>query len=361
MNPIDLPPIAVEAFRRQDSACRALGSDFTGFLCALFAERGVPAGPVHERLANWPGRIDGGGDAVPLRLTGALHYLVLSGRDPELAAVYPPHAAGDEAIADTVMEALGRHAAFVADYLDSPPQTNETARSAVLLPAFLLLQARFALPLVLSEPGSSAGLNQNWHRYRYDYGNWSWGDPASPVVLGCEWRGGAAPEPLAVSIADCAGCDIAPVAIDTEEARLRLKSYVWADQEARLARLDGALSLAADHPPTVARAGAGDWLAERLGEARPGALHTVFHTIMWQYMPPDEQERARGLIEDAGRRAGADAPIAWLRLEADGKPDGAALLLTVWSGEQSQGETLALGRGDFHGRWVDWRAASGRP
>ena len=32
----------------------------------------------------------------------------------------------------------------------------------------------------------------------------------------------------------------------------------------------------------------------------------------------------------------------------------AALTLTLWPG----GESLALGRADFHGRWVTWQAAA---
>ena len=45
---------------------------------------------------------------------------------------------------------------------------------------------------------------------------------------------------------------------------------------------------------------------------------------------------------------------AELRFEPDGKPDGAALSVTLWNGESADGETLPLGRGDYHGRWIDW-------
>jgi hypothetical protein len=63
------------------------------------------------------------------------------------------------------------------------------------------------------------------------------------------------------------------------------------------------------------------------------------------------QEKGEDLIAAAGSRATTDAPLARLAFEADGKPDGAALTLQIWpSGEKKQ-----IGRGDFHGRWVDWR------
>jgi hypothetical protein len=38
-------------------------------------------------------------------------------------------------------------------------------------------------------------------------------------------------------------------------------------------------------------------------------------------------------------------------MERDGGAPGAANLLTLWPG----GETQTLGRVDFHGGWVDWR------
>jgi hypothetical protein len=75
---------------------------------------------------------------------------------------------------------------------------------------------------------------------------------------------------------------------------------------------------------------------------------------MWQYIPAEEQARAQALIEDAGRKATADAPIAWLRFEADGDEGRRCLVLTTWDGSEPEGETIPLGRGDFHGRWIDW-------
>lgn len=359
MSATPLPQSAADAFRRQEDACNSLGSPFTAILCGLIADEGVPAGPVHDRLANWPGGLDGAiADALALRLTGALHYLVLSGRDSELAAVYPPHDSGKTAVRDAVLDALVRHGDFVDRFVDSPPQTNETGRSAILLPAFLYLRERYDLPFVLSELGSSAGLNQNWHRYRYEFGHWGWGDLDSPVTIACEWHGDALPVSLPVTIAETVGCDIAPVPINTEDNRLRLRSYVWPDQPARLERLAGALAVAADLPPSVTTAGAAEWLAGRFGERRPGHLHAVFHTIMWQYIPTEEQARAKALIEDAGQAATADAPVAWLRFEADDTRGSAGIVLTSWDGSNPDGETVALGRGDFHGRWIRWDPAA---
>ncbi|MFZ2102703.1 MAG: DUF2332 family protein [Oricola sp.] len=352
---VPLPPHIAAAFRSQEQSCRTLGSLFTAAICGLVADHGVPAGPVHDRLSGWTGKIDSAGDALPLRLTGALHNLVLSGRDSALTDVYPPNPADEGAFADAIAGAMVRHGDAVDRFLDNAPQTNETARSAVLLPAFLHLGEKFGLPLVLSELGSSAGLNQNWPLYRYEYGAWGWGDLSSPVTLACEWYGDKPPAPRSVRVARGAGCDIAPISIDDAAQRLRLKSYIWPDQPSRLVRLSGALAIADEHPPTVEKASAADWLERRLDDRLPGQLHVVFHTIMWQYIPAEEQGRAQSIIERAGRKATADAPLAWLRFETDGGSDGAPIVLTTWEGKSPEGETVTLGRGDFHGRWLRWQ------
>lgn len=249
-----------------------MGSDFTGTLCQGIAELGLPESAVHKRLSAWPGIADNSGDAVALRLTGALHRLVLDGADPDLASVYPPHSVDPGRLLATVHAAIVRHDAFISAYLNSPPQTNEIGRSAMLLPAFLWLAARHPAEFEVLELGASAGLNQNLDRYCVDYGTWRAGDPASSVRIACEWRSGGIPEwaGAPVSIIGRSGCDIEPVAIQTDSQRKRLRSYVWPDQALRLARLEAALELARAHPPRIERSGAADWLA---GKNAPGAAH----------------------------------------------------------------------------------------
>ena len=51
-----------------------------------------------------------------------------------------------------------------------------------LLAAFAWLSARFEMPFRLREVGASAGLNLRFDRYRYDGGNWQWGDARSSLL-----------------------------------------------------------------------------------------------------------------------------------------------------------------------------------
>lgn len=339
-----------DAFRRQAEVCADMGSPFTARLCALAADRLAPGGPVADRVLAWPGDPSNRADALPLRLAGALHALVLERRDPALARAYPPHEADDAALWSAAAAAMEAHAPFLLRRLDGPPQTNETQRSAALCPGYLTVAAETGLPLVCSEIGASAGLNLLWDRFAHRFGPAAWGDPASPVRIAPDWRGPPPPLPTA-TVAERAGCDLAPLDPTDPEAELRILSFVWADQTDRLTRTRAALALAREAGLRVERADAADWLETRLARPRPGYAHVVAHSIMWQYLPEPTQARIIALIKAAGARAAADAPLAWLRLEPDGAAPGAAVTLTLWPG----GEARLLGRADFHGRWVHWR------
>lgn len=351
-----LPEAAAAAFATQARACRKMGSAFNADICETIAASGMPDGMVHARIANWPGIADNTGDAVPLRLTGALHRLVLDGLDAELAAVYPPASAKQEDLIEAVWGALSRHDRFITEYLASPPQTNEVGRAAILYPAFLWLAARHLPKLEILEIGASADLNQNFDRYHIDYQSWQAGDPHSPVKITCEWKGTAPPERSGrFSIIERKASDIDPVAIQTPAQRARLISYVWPDQSERLARIEAALLLAKKFPPKVDRAAAADWLSGKLAQPHPARHRVIMHTVMWQYLPLQERARAEALIRDCGRQASANAPLSWLRFEADGTSPGGGILVTTWADTQEDGITRCLGRADFHGRWIEWK------
>jgi hypothetical protein len=337
-----------QSFLRQAKACADLGSPFTARLCTLATERLTDETRVGETVLGWPGNPDGTGDALALRLAGTLHALVRSGHDPALSAVYPPHAVDDDTLWAAIEAAMRRDEAFMLERLKSAPQTNEVRRSSALLPGFLTIAALTGKPLILSEVGASAGLNMQWDRYAYRLGDFRWG-AASPVELAPRWEGPPPPD-ATIEITERAGCDLNPLDPASEDDRLRLFSYIWADQQDRLDRTAAALEMATESGLQVEKADAIDWLRKRLATPRPGLTHVIYHTIAWQYLPLALKAEGEALIADAGSRATLEAPLARLQLEADGKPDGAAILLTLWP----SGEAREIGRADFHGRWVKW-------
>lgn len=338
----------IRALLSQARACDELGSPFTARLCRQLADRLRPGNAVADRVLNWPGDPSTAGDNVPLRLTGALHALVLSAADPGLAAQFPPNPAADDALGGAVAAALVTHAAAIDRFLDNTPQTNEIGRSAALIAAAHWLDAAFGLPLVLSELGASAGLNLNWDRYGLDLAGRCYG-PADPVLRLAPENRGALPPQAAPRVEDRRGVDLSPFDLSEPAQVLRLRAYVWADQAQRQERLARALTLP---QPPLDRGDAAGWLADRLAAPRPGRLHLVFNTVAWQYFPPATQAACTATLEAAGARATPDAPLAHFQMENDRRPPGAALSLRLWPGDIA----LDLGRFDFHGRWLDWTA-----
>ncbi|MDA4844329.1 DUF2332 domain-containing protein [Hoeflea poritis] len=346
-----LPQPLKKAFLRQKQACDSLGSAFTALLCGTIAERGLPESRAFQALSDWPGDPSANGDSVPLRLCGALHELVLSSRDASLAQLYPPNHADIDAanLHSAVRAAIKRHDEWICERLRNAPQTNEIRRAAAIYAALLHIGAIAARPVVLSELGSSAGLNLLLDDFSYRFAGRQYGMPGSIVHLEPDWSG--PPPPAAdISIAERRGCDLRPFDLTDDTDRLRLLSYVWADQTDRIDRLRAALALQEKRSMSVDAADAVEWLDARLREPMDGHAHVVFHTIAWQYLPESRRRRGQSLIEAAGARATPDAPLYRVGLEADGRSPGAALTLQGWPG----GIERELARVDFHGRWIQW-------
>lgn len=339
--------LIADHFTAQADACEAMGSPFTANLVRAAMRVLDDKTQTGRRILTWPNHPRA--DALALRLCGALHGLVLSGADEALAAIYPPNAASEtDAV---VAAAIARNDAVLDRWLDSAPQTNETARSAALLPGFLTIARETGLPLALAEIGSSAGLNLFFDAFRYRYGESGWGDAAYPVVLAPEQRGPAPDLSGDLVIASRSGNDIAPLDVHDADDRLRLRAYLWPDQAERMARLDAALDVARAGDFSITKMDAADFVAARLAARQPGKCTVLFHSVVWQYLPEATKAAITRAMEEAGRNATPDAPLAWLRMEGLGGSDPfATLQLTLWP----TGETRLLARCDFHARWIEW-------
>ena len=339
-----IPARLVHAFDLQAGHCEALGSPFMGRLCRLFAGRDWPENALRSRIFAWDGDLSGAAQSIPLRLAGGFHALVLKGH--RLAAVYPPQNASDHELWAAVCAAFVSDEAFLDAWMDSPPQTNEVRRAAVLIAVGHVLAARFGMPLRLSELGASGGLNLMWDRYGLDVCGARFGRADANVVLTPDWNG-VAPPRAGVVVADRRGVDLNPLNPRDAMDALRLRAYLWPDQPDRLQRTEAAI---AGFDATVDRGDAIEWLAAQL-DGQDGVCHLIYHTIAWQYFPVEVQSRGKAMIEAAGAKATAEAPLAWFGMEPDGNDKGAAMTLRIWP----DGITVDLGRVDFHGRWVDWK------
>ena len=333
-----------DAFDYQSKACATLGSPFMEQLMRLCAERDWPAGAVRDRIFGWQGELGPRGQSVPLRLAGGLHALRLNS-NAVLDPVYPPVVANDDALWDAVAEVLVAEEPFLMDWLDSAPQTNEVRRSGPLIALGHWLTHRAGLPLRTSELGASGGLNLHWDAFALEIGGRFFGAPDPALTLRPDWTG-PLPQSDRPRVVERAGVDLNP--LDPAADALRLQAFLWPDQPERL-RLTQA-AIAASRTP-VDKGDAIDWLAGRMAH-RTGTLHLIYTTVAWQYFPADKQAEGKAMIEAAGASATADTPLAWFGMENDGEMKGAALTLRLWPGDL----TFDMGRADFHGRWIDWRA-----
>lgn len=325
----DRPARLAEQFDVHIAGCEWLGSPFyAGLLRRLEAELGR-AGAFTGLLA--PYAASPWEDAVPLRMLGAVHRLVLRGDAPGLARHFP--STGGDGDADACVAPLlalvEDRRAFVADVMTRPPQTNEVGRSAALAGGFCWIARETKRPLATLELGASAGLNSRWDRYRYEQDAVAFGPAASPLRFTSLWN---APPPFDTEVRVVArhGCDRDPIDATTPDGRIALLSYVWPDQTERLERLRGALAVAREAPMTVDAAAVAEWLPARLAQRRDDATTVVFHSIVWQYLDAGTRASVRSSL--AAAAAANDAPLVWLRLEPDEPTYDVTLRATVWPG-----------------------------
>lgn len=307
-------------------------------------------GAIGGRMAAWPGKpLE---DALPLRLTGGLHNLVLTGADTRLAAVYRGALTDQQAIDALVGDLAERFAARLMPWLDGPPQTNEAGRSASIMAGLLWLAERVGPRFVLHELGASAGVNTMMDRFAFDLGGTRAGPADSPLRVAPEWRGAGRPPQVAVEVLAITGCDRAPIDLADPAQALRLKSYVWAEIAERLARLDAAVALAQAKRPDVVAMDAADYVETVLAAPQPeDSTRVIYHSIVWQYLPPATQARITAAIESAGQRATAGQRLAWLTLETNRATFRHELTVRQWPGD---GVPVRLAAAHAHGAWVEW-------
>jgi hypothetical protein len=345
----------LEHFAEQAGFCGPYGSPFTARLIEAMAKDIEDGGPTAALVADWPGNPRA--DAVSLRLAGALHAAALMGLAPALAAQYPAQRPDwtMDAVWPLARAFLEKEHAWVAAFIQSAPQTNETRRAIGLLGGFLAVAERFGGPIDTLEIGASAGLNLNWDRFSYRTASWAWGDPGA-VTIDTDWRGPPPPLGAPLRVRTRAGCDLNPLDLADREQRLRLRAYIWPDQADRLARFDGAADMALASRVRVERADAAAWLAQKLAVRSADAPTVVYHSIFYQYPPRETRQRIADVIAAAG--AAGPSPLVWLRLEPEaalgGPRDSLRMLIdtVTWPGE----ERRLLAVTDGHVRFVEWLA-----
>jgi hypothetical protein len=302
---------------------------------------------------------------LPVLLFAGVHYLLLEGLGPELAAHYPNLSTAPPSGEVTAL--FRRFALEHADELTAvissrSTQTNEVGRCAQFLPVLGVLADEVG-PLAHVDVGTSAGLNLLLPRYSYEYtpgGRVDGIEPSDTVLLHCSTRGDV-PVPAAMPrIAASVGLDRDPIdVLDDDEVRW-LEACVWPDQEDRFARLVAAIALARRHPPTVRQGDAVADLAETIGSVSPLAHPVVTNSWVLNYLPDDVRLAYVAELD----RLGAERDLSWVIAEAPGQTVGLPVPTTPEPEEitvvslvrwrNGQRKVQRLGTTHPHGYWLHW-------
>lgn len=344
------PGIVAAAFDNQVAYCAASGAQITARICGALRDliEAGEGGAVLDRVRNWSGAPLA--DALPLRLAGGLHALHLKGTEPALGSIYTDTQGVDDT--QIVAAALHKHEAELLPWLDGPPQTNEAGRSANFIAAMLWL-AEQGLPAKFEclEIGSSAGINLMLDRYHYDLGGVQVRPEPGAIRFQPEWQGDAPPD-HPIEIVSTKGCDVAPVDLTDPEQALRLKAYIWPEHTVRFERLEAAIAEAAKQAPDLVHRNAADFVEAELAKPQQsGTTRMLMHSIVWQYVPEDQQARVTAAMEAAGARATPDKPLVWVALEANRVLHIHEMVVRYWPGGE---EPVVVTRAHPHGAWIGW-------
>lgn len=344
--------IVVAAFDNQVAYCSQAGATVTARVVAAMRDllaRGEP-GCLFDALHAWTGAPLA--DALPLRVAGGIHSLYLKGIAPDLVAIYEDRDTTDDAA--LIAAVVHAHEAELLPWLDGPPQTNEAGRSSNFIAAMLWL-AEEGLPprFQCLEIGSSAGINLMLDRYHYDLAGVQVGPAPGAMQFKPDWQGNLPPD-QAIEIASAKGCDVAPVDLTDPEQALRLKAYIWPEHTVRFERMAAAIAEAGQAPPDLVRMNAADFIEAELAQPQAaGTTRVLMHSIVWQYVPADQQARVTAAMVAAGTRATPERPLAWISLEANRVLHLHELVVRYWP---NGAEPVMLARAHPHGASIDWQA-----
>lgn len=337
------------ALRAQSVSCAQLGSKMYDTLFTELADDYEAGGRIYALLAGRSARPIH--DAIPLRLAGAIHRVVLRGDDKRLARHYPSMGGkpGEDFGADFIGY-VREHLDEVELGLNSQVQTNEVGRSVVHLVLSHWLTKFEIDEMDFYEVGASAGLNLNFDKFYGCFGQLRMGDPSSTLRFMGDWFDSAPLVPkTGARVINRRGVDISPLDVTDPAQELRLLSFVWPDQKARLQRIRAAIEIAKQHKPLVDNESADTWIERQLRTRRERAT-VVFHSIVWQYLGPDVQRRFRQALEDAAITATPEKPLIWARMEPAGKV--ADVRVTMWRGDEP--EEYRLAEIGYHGQDMNW-------
>lgn len=131
------------------------------------------------------------GQPIPNLFFGAVHYILLQGKEHIVSSFYPNIAEKPKNLRNSFPFfkdfCLTNSKSIQSILQEKMVQTNEVRRCGYLYPSFSYIFAKAKKPLALIEIGTSAGFQLLWDKYSYSYNAGElYGDHKSAVHIQCE-------------------------------------------------------------------------------------------------------------------------------------------------------------------------------
>jgi hypothetical protein len=287
-------------------------------------------------------------------LFAAVHFTLLQNPDHELAQFYPsvvgPSLAHDPSGAGPAfLDFFHTH----YDAIDMIVRTRLVQKQVLKRSALLRMglwaagQQGDGVPIHLIEIGASGGVHLCFDRFHYALAGQTFGDEISPVTITTEWRSNGAPPDLDVLpvIASRMGIDLHALDVTNPEDRTWLRALVWPEEVEEAARLEQALEVVAQSPPSVLEGDVID-LASPVGSALPaGEPRLVFQFGTRVHVPADRLDAFDAAIQSFGD----SGPLYVLSLTAAPTPLHDTMLTLQVPGQR---EIQYLVQADGYANWV---------
>lgn len=293
------------------------------------------------------------GQPEPNLLFGAVHYLLLNGKENPLGRYYPSLKIDPEG-PEYAFPAFRKFALGHANEIESIlserlVQTNEVQRSAYLFPAILTTHRLFEnKPISLIELGASAGFNLLWDLYAYQYNE---DEPVglltSSLKLTSSFRGDKRPDfsGLMPTISRRIGIDLHPVDLMDKDQVLWLQALVWPEHFERRARLNKAVRIAMINPLDMVTGDAVEALPGVLAEIPASEVAYVYHTWVANQMSEAQREKLLQIVDEFGQKQDI------VHIHTNIEPH---LHATIYRNDERI--DMPLAKVDGHARWIEWLA-----
>ncbi|RKQ28168.1 DUF2332 domain-containing protein [Oceanobacillus halophilus] len=293
----------------------------------------------------------GEGQPIPNLLFGAVHYLLLKGKEHPLKEFYPSVVSNPKAYRysfEFFKDFCCKYRSEIESILKTRlVQTNEVRRCAYLYPAFCTIYEKAKKPLALIEIGTSAGVQLLWDKYSYSYGqNDIYGNIDSNLNITAEIKGKntpilhSTPPPVSTRV----GLDLNTIDLNDEDEKLWLKSLIWTEHKERLFMFEEAAKYIQEVAVSLFDGDGISLLSKFVDNIPEDSVICIFHTHVANQVPLEMKKQLLQIVEAIGKNRDVFHIYNNIQdryLHLDYYLDGIESKSTI-------AET------DGHGRWFEW-------